>query len=243
MSTDYNKPDTNCTLFINKIPRGKGIHVLTAMEQDASTAAATRKLCVVVLKTTTTREISAGLQGTYVTVDSPSMLPRMNCGGTNDLTGLIEPLNSWLRRRVQVVMSESDPARNLAVLDAEIDAYGFPGLRNTVLGLAGSTERKILIEDPEGNGGLLVLPPSSHILAPSQNMVSGQNEDQSGTVVSVEKVTELTTASGCCHVVPTDVVSSAIHAGVTARLGHPHAGCAIWRPVFAIRLSNSSEEN
>lgn len=64
MSTDYNKPDTNCTLFINKIPRGKGIHSLTAMEQDASTAAAIRKLCVVVLKLRPPGNIRAGLQGT-----------------------------------------------------------------------------------------------------------------------------------------------------------------------------------
>ncbi len=242
MSTDCNKVDTNIILMINRRPRDKWADLIV-LEKDVCAAAVTRALSKSVLKTTTTRELSIGPHGTYVTLDVPPMLQYMNCGGTDALTTLIKPLNSWLQRRVHVVMSEPDPSPLLAALDAELDAYGFVSLRDTLLKLAGSNERRILIEDPFGNGGLLVLPPRAHLIAPRRDSLPEPNEGESQRVLRIEKITELTTASGCCHMIPSDAVSSDIHAGVTARLGHPRAGCVNWQPVFGVRRIHSPEEN
>ena len=240
MSTECEVKMTDDILIIGRKPFEKYI-TLGELQRISERARKIRALCICVLETTTQKELTFGPNGTSITMKGHPLFRKIGYGRTDKLTALIPALNAWLERRSHAVMSEADPSAMLADLDREIEAYGYSNLGATLLKLASSHECQLLIENPTGEGGLLVIPPSSLLAAPPLDIKPATDSGQSQTVSGVTSLTLLTTTNGSIYVLPTSSVSEGVRAGTTARVRHSREKDVQWQTAFGFIVE--PEEN
>ena len=213
-------------LLINKSPAHPKIKAARFFK-DAKAAAAIGRLSLVVLGRTIDEAIHFSTRGTFLALTPvPPMLQGMGCGSTEPLTNLIVRLNSLLKTRAEAIQSAPNLGAALADSDAAIDNLGFPHLRQALIDLSGRKERKLLIEDAGGAGGILSIPPRPLLIVPQATARSRKPGIE--TIMRVAQLTEVVTHSGAAFVLRSSRVDDGVRVGSPARLLHPRPNSSRW---------------
>lgn len=227
-------------LLINKAQAHPSIKAARFFK-DAKDAVAICRLSLAVLGRGIGDVLHFSARGTHIDlVPSPPLLLGMGIGGAELLTGLIAPLNELLSARSEAIKGSSNSRTVLAASDEAIDALGFPFLRQVLIDLSGRKQRSLMIEDAQGAGGVLVIPPSPLLIVPQASVRSKKAAAE--TITRVAHMTEMITHSGSAFVLRSSRVDDGVRVGSPARLLHPRPNITRWRMVHSVSHVHPSKE-
>lgn len=231
--------DLGNKLLINKTPISGPI-ALKRLVNDARKARRARQFSEAIVGPTLDKRVHFSTQGTFILLLIPGLLRKMNCPDATTVTGLIQPFNSWLATRSEAIDSEIDPSTRLVELDAEIDALGYPKAKLALIAISGSKELRLPLEDLNGCGGELIVPPTSRVVATLAEKAGNASDIE--TVLSIKEVTELATAGGSTARLSTSTVADDVKVGAPALLHRARAVCITLKRVSAIKRKKRSGE-
>lgn len=227
-------------LLINTTPVSRKISLKRLIE-DTRNARALRPLSETVVGSTLDRRVHFSAGGTYILLVLPGLLREMHCPDATTVAGLIPYFNAWLHARTEAIDSEVDPSARLAELDVDIAVRGYAKTGQALIALSSSKERHLPVEDVNGDGGQLIIPPTSRVVASFAEQTS--NTIDAERIVRIDEVTELANTSGSIARLPTSSVADDVKVGARALLHRARVGSVTLKRASAIKRKSVREEN